>query len=229
MLPLAFAAPAADVAPAAPALAPQASTSAASPAAGPAAAGPATPSPDAEAPRKVRNGVVLGLSFGLAIGRGSGYPNDSNDIGHTDYESSGWIGGGAGTVLVMGAIADYLNFGFWYAHTSLSGGGHRAAADGIGLRVEAFPFVFASPYVAGLGLFTEFGLGTARLSTPGLPNAAGTQSFIGTGAFYEWAVGRVLGGHFGIGPSLEYDAVFTQPYDQNGLVASLRAVWYGGP
>ena len=38
-----------------------------------------------------------------------------------------------------------------------------------------------------------------------------------------------LGGHFGVGPSVEYDAVFTTPYDQNGLVASLRLVWYGGP
>jgi hypothetical protein len=186
-------------------------------------------SPDAEAPRKVRNGVVVGLAFGAAVGHGAGYPNDLNDIGHTDYASSGWMPGAGGTLLLMGAIADYLNFGFWYAHASFRGDEHRASQDGVGLRVEAFPLVFVCPQIGGLGVFSEFGLGTAKLSTPGAPNAGGTQSFIGAGLLYEWAFGHVLGGHFGVGPSLEYDAVFTQPYDQNGLVAGLRAVWYGGP
>jgi hypothetical protein len=191
---------------------------------------PAPSSPDAaEAPRKVRNGIVVGLAFGAAVGRGAGYPNDLNDIGHTDYASSGWMPGAGGTLLLMGAIADYLNFGFWYAHASFRGGDQRASQDGVGLRVEAFPLVFVCPQVGGLGVFSEFGLGTAKLMTSGAPNASGTQSFIGAGLLYEWAFGHVLGGHFGIGPSLEYNAVFTQPYHQNGLVAGLRAVWYGGP
>ena len=95
--------------------------------------------------------------------------------------------------------------------------------------VEAFPLVFACPHVAGLALFSEFGVGTAKLTTSGAPDAGGTQSFIGVGSFYEWGFGHFLGGHFGLGPSLEYDAVFSRPYDSNGFVASLRAVWYGGP
>jgi hypothetical protein len=190
---------------------------------------PAAPPPDVEAPRSLRTGFVLGLSLGLGIGRGAGYPNNSNDIGHTNYASSGWMTGAGGTLLVMGALADYLNFGFWFAYDGFRRGGERANQEGIGLRVEGFPLVFACPTLGGIGLFSEFGVGTARLITPGAPNAGGTQSFIGAGAFYEWAFGHVLGGHFGAGPSVEYDAVFTQPYDQNGLVASVRLVWYGGP
>jgi hypothetical protein len=191
----------------------------------------APPTPDAvPSSHRLRSGVVLGFTFGGGVGRGAGYPNDSDDIGaHTDYASSGWQPGTAGTILVMGALADYLNVGFWYARAGFNGEGHHASQSGIGLRVEAFPFVFVCPHLAGLALFSEFGLGSAKLTTTGVPTAEGTQSFIGTGAFYEWGLGHIFGGHFGLGPSLEYDAVFTQPYDQNGLVASLRAVWYGGP
>jgi hypothetical protein len=39
----------------------------------------------------------------------------------------------------------------------------------------------------------------------------------------------VLGGHFGVGPSLEYDAIFSRSFEQHGLVASARFVFYGGP
>jgi hypothetical protein len=208
MLPLVFAADAASATP-------------------PAVAAP--PPPDAGAARSFRNGIVLGFALGGGIGRGAGYPNNSDDIGHTDYASSGWLGGTSGTLLLMGAIADYLNFGFWYAHAGFNGDGHHASQDGVGLRVEAFPFVFVCPHLGGLAFFSQFGLGSAKLTTAGAPNAGGTQSIIGAGAFYEWSLGHVLGGHFGLGPSLEYDAVLTQPYDQNGFVATLRAVWYGGP
>jgi hypothetical protein len=188
-----------------------------------------TSADDQNAPHRVRSGVVLGLALGGGFGAGVGYPNDSNDIGKTHYTKSPWMPGYGATILFMGALADYLNVGFWYAHAVFAQNGRRAAQDGIGLRVEAFPLVSLFPALAGLGAFSEFGFGSAKLSTPGAPQAGGTQSMIGVGAVYEWSVGRVLGGHFGLGPSLEYDAVFTTPYDQNGVIASVRAVWYGGP
>ena len=55
------------------------------------------------------------------------------------------------------------------------------------------------------------------------------QSYLGTGAFYEWSFGSLFGGHFGIGPSVEYDAIWSQPFERHGLVASARIVFYGGP
>ena len=180
-------------------------------------------------PPRVRSGLVVGLSLGAGMGRGWGYPNNSNDIGKTDYASSGEMPGFGGTLMVMGALADYFDFGFWFAQESFRGGGQRASEVGGGLRVEVFPFVLSLPRIAGFGAFSEFGLGTGRLDTPGLPQAGGTQSFIGVGVLYEWSVGHLLGGHFGVGPSLEYDAVFTQPYSGGGVIASLRFVFAGGP
>jgi hypothetical protein len=193
------------------------------------ASAPAQASPDSQKPRLLRNGFVVGLTLGGGVARGTGYPNSSDDIGHTDYQASGWLPGPSGTLLVMGAIADTINFGFWYGQGTFKAHGDQAKQDGAGVRVEVFPLAFLYPPLGGLAAFSQFGIGTASLTTPGAPKAGGTQSFIGVGVFYEWALGHVLGGHFGLGPSIEYDAVFTQPYDQNGLVASLRAVWYGGP
>jgi hypothetical protein len=193
------------------------------------ASAPAPASPDSEVPRQLRNGFVVGLTLGGGFARGTGYPNSSDDIGHTDYQASGWLPGPDGQLLIMGAIADTLNFGFWYGQGSFKLHGDQAKQVGAGLRVEAFPLAFLYPTLGGLAAFAQFGIGTASLTTPGMPKAGGTQSIIGVGVFYEWAFWHVLGGHFGVGPSLQYDAVFTQPYDQNGLVASLRAVWYGGP
>ena len=60
-------------------------------------------------------------------------------------------------------------------------------------------------------------------------DAESTQSFLGTGAFYEWPFGRLIGGHFAAGPSLEYDAMWSQAFGHEGLVASARLVFYGGP
>jgi hypothetical protein len=191
--------------------------------------GPTPESAGTDEPLRHRSGIVIGLDVGGGIGRGAGYPNDSNDIGKMDHSSSGWMPGTSGGLLVMGALADYLNFGFWFAEAGFRSGLQRASQVGIGVRVEAFPLVSLGSGLSGLGLFGQFGVGTAKLTAPGVPQVGGTQSFIGTGLFYEWSFGRFLGGHFGAGPSLEYDAVFTTPYDQNGLVASARLVFYGGP
>jgi len=177
-----------------------------------------------------RNGVVFGLALGGGIGRGAGYPNNSQEIGNPSYRSaSGWMPGTGGSLLIMGALADYFDFGFMFSQDAFRNGTQRAVQDGLGLRIEAFPFVRLVPRLSVLGFLAQFGLGIGRLSTPGLPQAGGTQSTIGTGALYEWAFGHFLGGHFGAGPELEYDAMFSRPYDQNGLVVLARVVFYGGP
>jgi hypothetical protein len=187
---------------------------------------------DLEAPNRLRSGLVVGLTVGAGVVGASGYPNDQTRIGDPAYYSaSGWMLGAGESLFVMGALTDYLSFGFFYAHASSSNAHWRSSGDGGGLRVEAFPLVGLAPRWSGLGLFAQFGLGSGRLTstTLGLPNAEGTQSFIGTGVFHEWSFGHVLGGHFGAGPALEYDAIWSQPFERHGLVASARFVFYGGP
>jgi len=179
---------------------------------------------------KLRNGLVLGLSLGGGVGQGRGYPNNSQDIGDpADYSSSGWGGGAAETLIVMGALTDYLSFGFFVSSAAFHASGERASETGVGLRIEAFPFTTLVPALAGLGAFSEFGLGTGKLETSSLVSKAqGTQSFVGAGAFYEWSFGHALGGHFAVGPSLEYDAMWARPYQESGLIAAARFVFYGG-
>jgi len=181
---------------------------------------------------KLRNGIVWGVSLGAGLGTSRGYPNNSQQIGDARYHSSSdWLPGTSQTLHVMGALTDYLNFGFWFAGANFRGHNQHASHVGVGLRVEAFPLIALVPRLQGLGFFSQFGLGAGRLTTrsAAVPDAVGTQSFIGVGAFYEWSFAHVLGGHFGVGPSLEYDAVWSQPFEQHGLLACARFVFYGGP
>ncbi len=187
---------------------------------------------DLVAPHQLRSGLVVGLAFGGGVGRASGYPNDSTRIDDPKYYSaSGWMLGTSEDVFVMGALTDYLSFGVWYCHAVFGNGNWRSNGDAAGLRIEIFPFVSLSPYLTGLGALAQFGLGSGNLSRKagGLPLSEGTQSFGAGGAFYEWPFGRLLGGHFAAGPSLEYDAIWSQPFERHGLVATARLVFYGGP
>lgn len=187
---------------------------------------------DLDAPPTHRLGLVLGGSFGVAVGGGSGYPNDSIKIGDPRYYSaSGAMLGTSEAVVLMGALADYLNFGFWFNHADYGGGGFHSKVSAGGLRVEAFPLVVVYPRLSGLGLLGQFGIGSASMtsSVSGADAAGGTQSLVAAGAFYEWPFGKLMGGHFAVGPSIEYDAMWSTPFEQHGLVASARLVFYGGP
>ncbi len=187
---------------------------------------------DLPAPHALRRGLVVGLSLGGGLGGASGYPNDITQIGNpADYSASGWLLGTNETIFVMGALTDYFSFGFWFGHSLYRSRDWRSNGDGGGLRIEAFPLALVCPRWSGLGLMAEFGLGTGDLvsNVPNAPAAGGTQSTASAGAFYEWAFGHVLGGHFAVGPSLEYGAIWSQPFEQHGLVGSLRFVFYQRP
>jgi hypothetical protein len=175
---------------------------------------------------------VIGLAFGAGLGGASGYPNDSLKIGDPNcYSASGMMAGTAGSIFVMGALSDYVSFGFWFGRGAFRNGDWRSSGNGGGFRLEGFPLVGLVPKLQGLGLLAQLGIGGGSLSATGPSGAGsdGTQSFVGGGAFYEWSFGHVLGGHLGAGPSLEYDAIFSRSFEQHGLVASARIVFYGGP
>jgi hypothetical protein len=187
---------------------------------------------DLDAPRRLRSGVVVGLTFGGGVVGASGYPNEQSKIGDpADYSASGWMLGSSGSLFVMGALTDYLSFGFFFTSASSANASWRSTGAGGGLRVEVFPLVGVFPRLSGLGVSGQFGLGNGHLTstTPGLPGSQGTQSFLGVGVLHEWSFGHVLGGHFGAGPALEYDAIRSTPFERHGLIASARLVFYGGP
>jgi hypothetical protein len=193
---------------------------------------PVNAPPDVEVSPRLRSGVVVGFTLGAGLAGASGYPNSSSLIGNpTYYSASGFMTGPSGQIFVMGALADYLSFGFWFGSASFGNGDWKSGGGAGGLRVEAFPLVGVLPVLANLGVQADFGIGSGNLQSrnPARPEASGTQSYIGAGAFYEWAFGKLFGGHFAIGPSVEYDAMWSQPFERHGLVASVRFVFYGGP
>ena len=203
--------------------------------------GQAVTATDLEAPHRLRKGVAVGLTLGVGAIGASGYPNELSKIGDSNfYSASGWMIGNSETVTLMGALADYLSFGFWYTHESAENADWRSIGNGGGLRVELFPLVGLVGLIgrigvlsrlAGLGLLAQFGLGSGFLASKVLsaPRAEGTQSFLATGVLYEWSFGHVLGGHMGAGPTLEYHAIASQAFERHGLLASARVVFYGGP
>jgi hypothetical protein len=188
---------------------------------------------DLDAPHALRTGLVIGGSLGAGLGGASGYPNDINQIGDPNYYSaSGWMFGTNETLFVLGALTDYLNVGFFFSHAVFRNGDWRSGSSAGGLRLEAFPLALAFPRLAGLGALAQFGVGVGNLTASavsGAPPAEGTQSFADVGVLYEWAFGHLFGGHFAVGPTLEYEAVWSQPFESHGLVATARAVFYGGP
>jgi hypothetical protein len=194
--------------------------------------GDVTPVASLPSSHEYRSGLAMGFSYGAGLAGASGYPNNSQEIGNPDYYSaSGLMAGSYTQIFVMGALSDYLNFGFWYAHSSLHNGDWQSTGDGGGFRIELFPLVGLVPALHGFGVLANLGIGSGTLTStdPALPQAGGTQSFGGIGLFQEWAFGHLLGGHFAVGPALEFDAIWTRPFEQHGLVGSARLAFYSGP
>lgn len=185
------------------------------------------------APHALRSGLVLGLALGGGVGGASGYPNDINQIGDPSYYSaSGWMVGSSYTLFLMGAVTDYLNFGVFFGQASFRNADWRSTGSEGGVRLEAFPLAVVLPKLAGLGALAQFGVGGSKLTATGpaaAPPAQGTQSFGDVGLLYEWAFGYLKHGHFAAGPSLEYEAIWSQSIERHGLVASVRVAFYGGP
>jgi hypothetical protein len=178
-----------------------------------------------------RAGIVIGIAAGGGLVGASGYPNNATKIDDPAYyASSGVMGGTGGSLFVMGALADYVNFGFWFGTQNAQNGDWKSHGAAGGFRVEGFPLYSLFPALRDLALFSQLGIGSATLDAKrgDYPGADGVQSFIGAGAFYEWCIGKALGGHFAFGPSAEYDAIFSRSIERHGALFGARVVWYGG-
>jgi hypothetical protein len=191
-----------------------------------------TPVTELPSSHHYRSGLVVGFSLGFGLAGASGYPNNSSDIGNTaDYSASGFTLGGSQSIFLMGALSDYVSFGFMFDHGLFRNSSFYSNTDGVGFRIEGYPLVGLGPRWQGLGVLAQFGVGTGDLVSkpPNLPEADGTASFGAAGIFYEWSVGVMRSGaHIGIGPSLEYDAVWSRPFESHGLMGSLRLAFYSG-
>jgi len=182
-------------------------------------------------PNERRAGFVVGLALGGGVAGSSGYPNDQNYIGVPGYyAASGFMAGYGGGLFIMGALTDYLSFGFWLGTATFANGSWQSKGEGGGLRLELFPLYGLGGVFRDLGAFTQVGIAATTLTYKDKAGISynGVGSFIGAGVFYEIRLAKALGGHFAIGPSLEYDAIFSEPMERHGALLGARFLWYGG-
>lgn len=194
-----------------------------------AAPSPATAAIDLPAPHARRGGVLFGIDAMGGLASSAGYPNDISKLDDPRfYSASGLMTGTGWSMFLMGALADYVSFGFWFGVARFGNHHWSSSGGGGGFKVDAFPLVSLVPALADLGLTARFGIGSTQLHTtvPGnYPEADGVQSYLGAGAFYEWR----LFGHVVAGPELEYDAIFSRSIERHGAMIGLRLAVYGGP
>jgi hypothetical protein len=179
-----------------------------------------------------RSGVVIGTAVGYGLAGASGYPNNASVIGSPEfYSASNLMSGANTTIFVMGALADWVNFGFWLGGGTVQSPRWRSGSFGAGFRAEFFPLYRVRPWLRDLGVSAQVGLGTATLATKvaGIyPTATGSQSFVGAGVFYEFWLVKLLGGHLGGGPTLDYDSITAASIERHGAIFGGRFAFYGG-
>lgn len=177
-----------------------------------------------------RSGLVIGLSPGIAFAGSSGYPNDLKLINDPAYYSqSPLLVGTSTSIFVMGALTDYLTFGFVVTNARFESPKWKSTGTGFGFRAEVFPLVRLLPTLADTAIYGQGGIGATSLQAKGpYPSADGTQSFLGLGVHHEFRFTRMLGGHLSGGPYVEYDAIFAESAERHWLSSGFRLAFYGG-
>lgn len=187
--------------------------------------------PNIDTPPKCRCGLMLGLASGVGFGAGSGYPNNATQIDKPEfYSASGLLGGASHTLLVGGAISDYVNVLGFYNSSSFQSASWKSSGGGVGLRLEGYPLLSLSRALSALSVFGQFGIGFSELryKKDALPKAEGSESLVGVGASYEFRIAKLFSGHMAVGPTVEYNLTFTRSFQRDTGVFGLRLVAYGG-
>jgi hypothetical protein len=198
------------------------------------AAAGTTATPVATKPKPVRDGFMIGGSFNFGLGAASGYPNDVRLDKNPDYYGSTPMLPGFGfNLFMMGAIAPYLNVGFFGAYAAFGNGDWSSVGGGGGLRLETYPLFWVCPcaipktITENLGIYGQFGLGSVstNVTRPGnYETIGGVQSMLAAGVFQEFKPTR----WFALGPDLRYEVIASRTSDRNSLMLGLRIALYPG-
>jgi hypothetical protein len=176
-----------------------------------------------------RSGLTAGFLGGMAFGAVAGYPNDFSKIDEPAFRSATSGVGSSGTFYLGGALTDWFTFGLGLSRTSYGGGRLVTASSAYLFHIEAFPLFARGGAMRDVGLFADFGTGTATIRRRGDQaelSSSGSLSIGGIGAFWEtWR----LAGHIALGPfaAWHYEAstAMTRHFGDIGLKISV----YGGP
>jgi hypothetical protein len=181
------------------------------------------------APATRRSGFTAGFLGGLAFGTVAGYPNDFSKIDVPQFRSATSGVGPSGTLYLGGALTDWFTFGLGLSRSSYGSGRLVTSSTAYLFHLEAFPLFASGGATRDLGLFADFGTGTAtivRRSDQAQFSSSGSLSIAGVGVFWEtWR----LAGHIAIGPFAAWhyqgSLAMTRYFGDLGI----RMSAYGGP
>ncbi len=165
-----------------------------------------------------RSGFMLGVTVGPSVGMAAGYPNDAKKLGREAFYTETGIGVGGGLSLVLGgALSDWLVFGVGLAVSSFAEGEVTSAVGAFTFRTEVFPLWALGGKWRELGLGFDAGTGGASIVVTDDPDTkladAGSASRVGAFAFYEgirlWKIsmGPYLGGNYAWSSTLRHGEI----------------------
>jgi hypothetical protein len=167
---------------------------------------------------------MTGLSFGTV----SGYPNDFSKIDQPAFRSATSGVGNGFTLYLGGALTDWFTFGLGMTQTSFGSDKLVTKGGAFIFHVEAFPLFAKGGLYRDLGLFANFGTGTATISRRegGQEFAAsGSLSIAGVGALWEtWRFW-----HIALGPFAQVQYEASNSMERTLGEVGIRGVFYGGP
>jgi hypothetical protein len=175
-----------------------------------------------------RGGFTAGIYGAMSFGTVSGYPNDLAKIDDPAYRSATSGVGSAGMLYIGGTLTDWFTFGFGFSRTSFGSSKIMTSGGAFLFHLEAFPMFSLGGTLRDVGVFADFGTGSAtivRRDDKMEFSSSGSLSIGGVGAFWEpWRASN----HWVAGP---FAAVQYQDSDSMSRTfgeIGLRGTFYGG-
>lgn len=178
-----------------------------------------------------RDGFMASLQADYGFAGVEGYPNKLGQIGDPAYRS--YIGGLGGNLSIVlgGAIRDWLTAGLLLRGASVQGEQNIIGTmSGIGLQLQGFPLWTMGGIGRNLGVTGEFGVGIGSIfdytdkNDPDILADGGAMSHLGIGLSYEvfkfWL--------FSAGPVVGYTHQFSESMSSHLVSGGMKLTLYSG-
>lgn len=173
-----------------------------------------------------RSDFTIGTSGGFGFGRASGYPNEIQKIGDSQYRSNTKLGLGSGGAVWLGvAFNDYLTFGLGMSSLALTGNDREASTGAFIFHIDAYPLFDVDESLRDLGVFAHLGTGPLTIKGGKEEADGGLMAYVEGGLVYE----RLRLWRFGIGPSVSLIHLWSDSAELTGALVGGRIAFYGGP
>ncbi|HET9954898.1 MAG TPA: hypothetical protein VFQ61_10360 [Polyangiaceae bacterium] len=173
-----------------------------------------------------RSGFTASVGLGFGLGSAVGYPNEISKFDDPAYESNTGAALGMQTsIWAGGALRDWFNFGLGLNSLSATKGALKARGSSFIAHIEAFPLWSLGGKARDLSFFTEIGAGSMNIEGGPEKAEGGLMSTLTLGSSFE----LLRLGSFALGPTVAGTYMYSQSLEAYGVMAGIRASFYGGP